>query len=157
MSAKLNLSIGIGTMAVMLIMSFSVIYFTNQGIEQGQQRSKDIQEMKREFADFKKEFQERQVVGNTRANITLNEIRQVERDVLGNLTHHRQVTNATFDKVVELLNQTQSLTGPEYEKLADKKVDNIVNWIIGNLTKNNINDSNLFGDVIGDASKGEDQ
>ena len=135
MSAKLNLSIGIGTMAVMLIMSFSVIYFTNQGIEQGQQRSKDIQEMKREFADFKKEFQERQVVGNTRANVTLNEIRQVERDVLGNLTHHRQVTNQTFDKVVQLLNQTQALTGPEYEKLADQRVHDIVNQTVANITK----------------------
>ena len=157
MSAKLNLSIGIGTLAVMLIMSLSVLYFTNLGIQQGEQRSKDIKEVREDFKQFKQEFQDRQVVGNARANITLNEIRQVERDVLGNLTHHRQVTNQTFDKVVELLNQTQSLTGPEYEKLADKKVDNIVNWIIGNLTKNNINDSNLFGDVIGDASKGEDQ
>jgi len=135
MSARLNLSIGIGTLAVMLIMSLSVLYFTNLGIQQGEQRSKDIKEVREDFKQFKQEFQDRQVVGNARANITLNEIRQVESDVLGNLTHHRQVTNETFDKVVQLLNQTQALTGPEYEKLADQRVHDIVNQTVANITK----------------------
>jgi len=94
-----------------------------------------------------------------------------EKNILGNLTAHRHVANFTRDQVLnatdllyeqenqllDLQNKTNSLTGPEYEKLADIRVNNIVNWTVGNLTKNNINNNDVFGDVIGDASKGEDQ
>ena len=79
-----------------------------------------------------------------------------EKNILGNLTDHRHVANFTRDvtlalhnktltnqnlllelekQALDIQNKTAGLTGPEYDKLADKKVENIVNWIVGNLTK----------------------
>jgi hypothetical protein len=67
-----------------------------------------------------------------------------EKNIIGNLTDHRKVTNFTRDDIIvpllnktnKIINQTQALTGPEYSKLADQKVNNIVKWVIGNLTEN---------------------
>ena len=72
-----------------------------------------------------------------------------EKNILGNLTAHRHVANFTRDQVLnatdllmeaenqllDLQNKTNSLTGPQYEKLADIRVNNIVNWTVGNLTE----------------------
>jgi len=88
---------------------------------------------------------------------------QNEKNILGNLTDHRHVANFTRDQVLALHNKTltnqqlllelerqaldlqnktnsianttHALTGPEYDKLADKKVENIVNWVVGNITE----------------------
>ena len=72
-----------------------------------------------------------------------------EKNILGNLTAHRHVANFTRDQVLnatsllmeaenqllDLQNKTGTLTGSEYEKLADERVKNIVNWTVGNITK----------------------
>ena len=152
MSARLNLSIGIGTLAVMLIMSFGNLYFTNQGKEQSEQNNRDIEVLKQENAELKKivsDFIDRwdkrvetsNKVNNGTQSLVLNgvhEILNTVRQEFGNLTEHRTVTNATFDRVNEslnkiekILNTTTALTGPEYDKLADQKVKDI----IGNVTE----------------------
>lgn len=152
MSGRINLGVGIGTFAVMLIMSFSVLYFTNQGKEQSEQNYADIQILKQENTQLKKivsDFIDRwdkrvetsNKVNNGTQSLVLNgvnEILNTVRQEFGNLTEHRIVTNATFDRVNEslnkierILNTTTALTGPEYDKLADQKVKDIV----GNVTE----------------------
>ena len=145
MSARLNLSLGIGTLAVMLIMSFGVLYFTNQGVKQGEERDKDIQEIKKDNAELKADFKhfvdqwtERVKIGNTNTNNTqkyiiqgVNEILYTVKQEFANLTAHRIVTNATFDRIGNLINTTQGLTSQQYDEQAQRKVD----YIIGNMTE----------------------
>jgi len=138
MSARLNLSIGIGTLAVMLMMSFAVLYFTNQGVKQGEERDKDIAELKADFNDFVDQWTERVKIGNTNTNNTqkyiiegVNEILYTVKQEFANLTAHRLVTNATFDRLGNIINATQGLTSQQYDEQAQKKVD----YIIGNMTE----------------------
>jgi polyhydroxyalkanoate synthesis regulator phasin len=145
MSARLNLSLGIGTLAVMLIMSFGVLYFTNQGVEQGEKRDRDIQQIKKEnsqlrtdFNEFVDQWTERIRIGNTNTNNTqkyiidgVNQILYTVKQEFGNLTQHRLVTNATFDKIQDILNESQGITSQQYDDQSQKKVD----AIIGNMTE----------------------
>ena len=145
MSAKITLGVGIGTFAVMLIMSLSVLYFTNQGVEQGEKRDKDIAELKKDnaelkaaFDDFVEQWTERVKIGNTNTNNTqkyiidgVNEILYTVKQEFGNLTAHRLVTNATFDEVKNILNESEGITSKQYDVQAQKKVDSI----IGNMTE----------------------
>jgi hypothetical protein len=138
MSARLNLSIGIGTLAVMLMMSFAVLYFTNQGVKQGEERDKDMTELKADFNDFVDQWTERVKIGNTNTNNTqkyiiegVNEILYTVKQEFANLTAHRLVTNATFDKIQNILNETQGITSEQYDDQSQKKVD----AIIGNMTE----------------------
>ncbi len=138
MSAKLTLGVGIGTFAVMLIMSLSVLYFTNQGVQQGEQRSKDIAQLRSDFREFKEQWTERVRVGNTNTNNTqkyiiegVNEIKDLVKQEFANLTQHRLVTNATFDKIQNVLNETKGITSQQYDDQSQKRVD----AIIGNMTE----------------------
>jgi len=131
MSAKINLGVGIGTFAVMLIMSLSVLYFTNQGVKQGEQ-------LRTDFKDFVDKWTERVRIGNTNTNNTqkyivegVNEILYTVKQEFANLTAHRIITNATFDQVKNILNETQGITSQQYDEQAQKKVD----YIIGNMTE----------------------
>ena len=61
-----------------------------------------------------------------------------ERNIIDNLSSHRIIANLTYKEILDnqatvnhLLNTTKALTGEEYSKLADKRVNNIV----GNLSK----------------------
>ena len=74
-------------------------------------------------------------IGNFRGNATLgatgeliSDLKQTEINILGNLTDHRLVANATRDATFDLLNRT--LTSEKYGSLADQRVNNI----IGNLS-----------------------
>ena len=138
MSARLNLSLGIGTLAVMLIMSFGVLYFTNQGVKQGEEREKDISELKADFNDFVDKWTERVKIGNTNTNNTqkyivegVNEILYTVKQEFANLTQHRLVTNATFDKIQNILNETKGITSQQYDDQSQKRVDDI----LGNMTE----------------------
>ena len=138
MSARLNLSLGIGTLAVMLIMSFGVLYFTNQGVKQGEDREKDISELKADFNDFVDKWTERVKIGNTNTNNTqkyivegVNEILYTVKQEFANLTAHRLVTNATFDKIQSVLNETKGITSSQYDTQSQKRVDDI----LGNITE----------------------
>ena len=138
MSARLNLSLGIGTLAVMLIMSFGVLYFTNQGVKQGEDREKDISELKADFNDFVDKWTERVKIGNTNTNNTqkyivegVNEILYTVKQEFANLTAHRLVTNATFDKIQNILNETKGITSQQYDDQSQKRVDDI----LGNMTE----------------------
>jgi polyhydroxyalkanoate synthesis regulator phasin len=133
MSARLNLSLGIGTLAVMLIMSFGVLYFTNQGVQQGEERRKDIEQLRGEFNDFVDKWTERIKIGNTNTNNTqkyiidgVNEILHTVKQEFGNLTAHRLVTNATFDKIQNVLNETKGITSQQYDNQSQKRVDAII-------------------------------
>ena len=131
MSAKINLGVGIGTFAVMLIMSLSVLYFTNQGVKQGEQ-------LRADFKDFVDKWTERVRIGNTNTNNTqkyivegVDEIKNMVRQEFANLTAHRLVTNATFDKIQNILNETKGITSQQYDDQSQKRVDDI----LGNMTE----------------------
>ena len=131
MSAKINLGVGIGTFAVMLIMSLSVLYFTNQGVKQGEQ-------LRTDFNDFVDKWTERVRIGNTNTNNTqkyivegVDEIKNMVRQEFANLTAHRLVTNATFDKIQSVLNETKGITSSQYDTQSQKRVDDI----LGNITE----------------------
>jgi len=131
MSAKINLGVGIGTFAVMLIMSLSVLYFTNQGVKQGEQ-------LRTDFNDFVDKWTERVRIGNTNTNNTqkyivegVDEIKNMVRQEFANLTAHRLVTNATFDKIQSVLNETKGITSSQYDTQSQKRVD----AILGNITE----------------------
>jgi len=131
MSAKINLGVGIGTFAVMLIMSLSVLYFTNQGVKQGEQ-------LRTDFKDFVDKWTERVRIGNTNTNNTqkyivegVDEIKNMVRQEFANLTAHRLVTNATFDKIQNILNETKGITSQQYDDQSQKRVDDI----LGNMTE----------------------
>ena len=131
MSAKINLGVGIGTFAVMLIMSLSVLYFTNQGVKQGEQ-------LRTDFNDFVDKWTERVKIGNTNTNNTqkyivegVDEIKKMVRQEFANLTAHRLVTNATFDKIQNILNETKGITSSQYDTQSQKRVDDI----LGNITE----------------------
>jgi len=131
MSAKINLGVGIGTFAVMLIMSLSVLYFTNQGVKQGEQ-------LRTDFKDFVDKWTERVRIGNTNTNNTqkyivegVDEIKNMVRQEFSNLTAHRLVTNATFDKIQSVLNETKGITSSQYDTQSQKRVDDI----LGNITE----------------------
>jgi len=130
-SAKINLGVGIGTFAVMLIMSLSVLYFTNQGVKQGEQ-------LRTDFKDFVDKWTERVRIGNTNTNNTqkyivegVDEIKNMVRQEFANLTAHRLVTNATFDKIQSVLNETKGITSSQYDTQSQKRVD----AILGNITE----------------------
>jgi len=130
-SAKINLGVGIGTFAVMLIMSLSVLYFTNQGVKQGEQ-------LRTDFKDFVDKWTERVRIGNTNTNNTqkyivegVDEIKNMVRQEFANLTAHRLVTNATFDKIQSVLNETKGITSSQYDTQSQKRVDDI----LGNITE----------------------
>jgi len=130
-SAKINLGVGIGTFAVMLIMSLSVLYFTNQGVKQGEQ-------LRTDFKDFVDKWTERVRIGNTNTNNTqkyivegVDEIKNMVRQEFANLTAHRLVTNATFDKIQNILNETKGITSQQYDDQSQKRVDDI----LGNMTE----------------------
>jgi hypothetical protein len=131
LSAKLNISIGIGTLAVMLVMTISVLYFTRAGVEQSEQNSRDIDNLEKKFNNFVAMWTERIHIGNINTNNTQLKIDAGVQNVLGNLSSHRHVTNETFAKIEQILNTTTALTSDEYNKQAEKKVNNI----IGNLSK----------------------
>src|SRR6187431_2750608 len=103
----------------MLIMSFGVLYFTNQGVKQGEER-------------------EKVKIGNTNTNNTqkyilegVDEIKNMVRQEFANLTAHRLVTNATFDKIQNILNETKGITSQQYDDQSQKRVDDI----LGNMTE----------------------
>ena len=99
---------------------------------------------------------QRQLLGlSSNASDILQQQLTNEQHILGNLTAHRHVANFTRDQILslqnttiqnqkllleqekqllDLQNKTNTLTGDEYAKLADIRVNNIVNWILGNLT-----------------------
>src|SRR6187431_3216415 len=115
----------------MLIMSLSVLYFTNQGVKQGEQ-------LRTDFKDFVDKWTKRVRIGNTNTNNTqkyivegVDEIKNMVRQEFSNLTAHRLVTNATFDKIQNILNETKGITSQQYDDQSQKRVDDI----LGNMTE----------------------
>lgn len=131
MSARLNMSIGIGTLVVMLIMSVGVLYFTKQGIEQSEHNNEDIDALNKTFTQFREQWTERVKIGNTNTNNTQDLILDTQKNILGNLTGHRIVTNETFEHIGDILNTTKTLTSDEYSEQAEGKVKSI----LGNMSK----------------------
>lgn len=131
MSARLNMSIGIGTLVVMLVMSVGVVYFTKQGIEQSEHNNRDIEILNQSFTQFREQWTERVKIGNTNTNNTQDLIVDTQRNILGNLTGHRLVTNQTFEHIGDILNTTKALTSKEYSEQAEGKVKSI----LGNMSK----------------------
>ena len=130
MSAKFTIGLTFGVLAVMLLTSVVIIYFTKEGRDQSERNNQDIDKLEKKLDGFVNMWTERVKIGNTNTNNTQNLIVDTQKNILGNLTSHRVVTNETFTHIQALLNATNSLTGPEYERLADQRT----NRIIGNLS-----------------------
>ena len=130
MSAKFTIGLTFGVLAVMLLTSVVIIYFTKEGRDQSERNNQDIDKLEKKLDGFVNMWTERVKIGNTNTNNTQNLIVDTQKNILGNLTSHRVVTYETFTHIQELLNATNSLTGPEYERLADQRT----NRIIGNLS-----------------------
>jgi len=127
-----------------------------------QKVTKRVDDLNRRVNAFIEKWEGRIKVSNNVNNATLTKQAQIlnqqlinEQHILGNLTAHRYVANYTRDQILalqnttihnqkllleqekqllDLQNKTSALTGPEYAKLADIRVNHIVNWILGNLT-----------------------
>lgn len=130
MSAKLNVGLTIGVLAVMLIMSTATIYFTQQGRIQSEHNNVDIDRVEKKVDEFIEKWENRIKISNQINNSTQAKIERAVTDILGNLTSHRIVTNISNERIEHLVNKTDILTGPEYERLADQRVKDIV----GNIT-----------------------
>ncbi len=136
MGARFNIGLTIGVLAVMLLTTSVIIYFTkatrtNQEIakQQSEQNSKDIAQINKTVNDFIDKWVKRIQVSNKVNNATQQKIEDETKNILGNLTAHRYVSNYTRDITLNLLNR--SLTTEQSTILADQAVKNIV----GNVTQ----------------------
>ena len=149
MSARLNLSIGIGTLAVMLIMSFGNLYFTNQGKEQSEQNARDIEYINATLTDFIKDrniaFNQTFSKINTvtqKTNDTFNQIldNQEKNNIRGNITGsyldgllQTQIRNE--QQIIELANQTKILIS-QFNQTNEVERAKAVNRIIDGINNN---------------------
>ena len=149
MSARLNLSIGIGTLAVMLIMSFGNLYFTNQGKEQSEQNARDIEYINATLTDFIKDrniaFNQTFNKINTitqQSNDTFNQIlnNQEKNNIRGNITGsyldgllQTQIRNE--QQILELENKTQILIS-QFNQTNEVERQKAVNAIINAINNN---------------------
>jgi len=163
MSAKLQIGMNAGTFILLMITIVIGSYIVSQvweAVNRVEDRQNKFITNWEKRVKFSNQYnnatlnltveQERQLLNITRVLLNITKAQQEifdqqlnnEKNIIGNLTDHRHVANYTRDQVLSILNktnhlinQTQSLTGPEYDKLADKKVENIVSWVVGNVTK----------------------
>ena len=131
MSARFNIALTFGVLAVMLLTSVTIIYFTKLGVDQSKRNNVDIQTLNASFHHFVDMWTERIKIGNTNTNNTQDLIVETQQNILGNLTGHRYVTNQTFNQIQQVLNQTATLTSEQYNEQAEGKVKSI----LGNMSK----------------------
>lgn len=137
MSARLNLSIGIGTLAVMLIMSFSNLYFTNQGKEQSEQNARDIQHINSILTDF---IKDRNIAFNQTFTKIDNVIQQTDNTQsrllnISQLQHQQEAQLLELAKNQtlilkaqnELINQFNQTNEKERAKAVDRIIDAVNN------------------------------
>ena len=151
MSARFNVALTFGVLAVMLLTSTVIIYFTKenrdsqtrteqfaiQAREQSEQNNRDIDAVNSTIHGFIDMWENRIKTSNTVNNQTQGKIENAVNDILGNLSSHRIVTNMSELKLEQIINQTRGLTGPEYDRLADQKVKDIVDNVTALLQQNN--------------------
>lgn len=139
-SAKITLGSTLGGLVLLIIIGVVVIIGSKSNEEaalaakndsaaarlQSEQNNKDIKQINATLHHFINMWTERIKIGNTNTNNTQDLIVKTQQNILGNLSGHRYVTNETFESIKNILNTTSALTGPEYEKLADKRVESIV-------------------------------
>ena len=144
MSARITLGSTLGGLVLLIIIGVIVITGSKANEEaaieakknaeaaklQSERNNVDNKQINATLHQFIDMWTERVRIGNTNTNNTQDLIVRTQQNILGNLTSHRVVTNQTFDDIQHILNTTTSLTGPQYEKLADKRVESIV----GNLS-----------------------
>jgi hypothetical protein len=108
--------------AFLILISIMFVFVTDSK-NQSAKNGEDIAKINRTLVGFVDNFQERQVIGNMRANMTQDQLLNItgeqnkilaqqisnERNILGNLTAHRHVANFTRDQVLGLENQTNKL------------------------------------------------
>lgn len=96
MSTRLNLGIGIGTLAVMLIMSTSNIYFTKIITDQIESLTKNIN-------NINENAQKRGNISTSYFDELLNQSASSEKEILDNLLVHRHISNETRDEILDVL------------------------------------------------------
>ena len=134
MSARFNLILSFGVLAVMLLTSMTTIYFTREGKLQSEQNNQDIEELEKQFNNFVNMWENRIKTSNTVNNSTQLKISNAVNDIIGNLSSHREVTNITSAEISKLQNQTSLLIKQfnetnevERAKAVDKILEGIQN------------------------------
>jgi len=109
MSTRLNIGLTIGVLIIMLISSAISVFYTKQSNDATQRANIAIDSVNKLILEGRK-------IGNQRGNLTLgavgdaiHELKDTEKNILGNLTDHRMVANYTRDQVLTLSNQTNHL------------------------------------------------
>src|SRR6185503_5753201 len=164
MSVKLQIGLQTSIVGILIFGLIMVGYLIVENQASVKKQDENIEQINATLNTFVDNWENRIKVSNEVNNSTQRQLLSLahnqtkvletlisnEKNILGNLTAHRHVDNFTRDQVLnatdllmeaenqllDLQNKTESLTGPEYEKLADIRVNNIVNWTVGNLTKN---------------------
>jgi len=164
MSVKLQIGLQTSIVGILIFGLIMVGYLIVENQASVKKQDENIEQINATLNTFVDNWENRIKVSNEVNNSTQRQLLSLahnqtkvletqisnEKNILGNLTAHRHVANFTRDQVLnatdllmeaenqllDLQNKTESLTGPEYEKLADIRVNNIVNWTVGNLTKN---------------------
>lgn len=143
-SAKITLGSTLGGLVLLIIIGVIVITGSKANEEaaieakknaeaarlQSERNNVDNKQINATLHQFIEMWTERIQTSNKVNNGTQSKIEQGVQDILNNLSSHRYVTNETFIDIQNILNTTTALTGPQYEKLADKRVESIV----GNLS-----------------------
>ena len=137
MSAKITLGSTLGGLVLLIIIGVIVITGSKANEEnslaakqQSIQNNKDIDALNKTFNQFVDQWTERVRIGNTNTNTTQDKIDRGVQNIIGNLSAHRIIANLSDHNQTlilrQVLNATHALTGPEYEKLADERVNAIV-------------------------------
>jgi len=163
MSVKLQLGLQTSIVGILIFGLIMVGYLIVENQASVKKQDENIEQINATLNTFVDNWENRIKVSNEVNNSTQRQLLSLahnqtkvldtqvsnEKNILGNLTAHRHVANFTRDQVLnatdllmeaenqllDLQNKTNSLTGPQYEKLADIRVNNIVNWTVGNLTE----------------------
>ena len=149
MSARFNIALTFSVLAVMLLTSTVIIYFTKenrdsqerteqfaiQAREQSEHNNRDIEALNQTVNGFIDMWEKRIKTSNTINNSTQQKIENAVTNILGNLTSHRIVANETNSEVSSLQNSTNQLIikfNQTNEAERAKAVSEIINAVNNN-------------------------
>ena len=151
MSAKITLGSTLGGLVLLIIIGVVVITGSKANEEAAleakknseaakiisEQNYNDLKQMNKTVTTFIENWEKRVQVSNKVQNSTQDKIERGVQNVIGNLTQHRiiqnitreddeQRQNETLQAIKHIQNITSALTGEEYKKLSDQRVNTII-------------------------------
>jgi hypothetical protein len=101
MSGRFNAGISLSIVGLLTFGLLFLGYITIENEKQSNSNYVAIQEIKKEFELFEKRFDDRQIVGNQRANITLNEIKEIQNQTSELIQEFNQTNEVERGKAVQ--------------------------------------------------------